>query len=77
MEGFSLMFLEPVSSCSLLAIRNCCSCSSLTAERRVATCEMLRSGHKCHLAVASQCPPESAQWSLPAAGCVTRRANEP
>mmetsp|Transcript_30113 Transcript_30113/g.76708 ORF Transcript_30113/g.76708 Transcript_30113/m.76708 type:complete len:311 (+) Transcript_30113:121-1053(+) len=37
MVGFSLMFLEPVSSCSFLAIRNCCSCSSFTAERRVAT----------------------------------------
>lgn len=37
MTGFSLMFLLPVSSCSFLAIRNCCSCSSFTALRRVAT----------------------------------------
>ena len=27
-----------VRTCSFLAIRNCCSCSSLTAERSVATC---------------------------------------
>lgn len=42
--GFSLMFLLPVSSCSFLAIRNCCSCSSLTAERSVATCVCGRRG---------------------------------
>ena len=37
MIGFSLMFLEPVSSCNFFAIRNCCSCSSFTADRSVAT----------------------------------------
>ncbi len=37
MTGLSLMFLLPVSSWSFLAMRNCCSCSSLTALRRVAT----------------------------------------
>lgn len=41
MMGLSLMFLLPVSSCSFLAIRNCCSCSSFTALRRVATCRQL------------------------------------
>ena len=36
--GLSLMFFEPVSSCSFFAIRNCCSCSNRTADRSVATC---------------------------------------
>lgn len=46
MVGLSLMFLLPLSSWSFLAIRNCCSCSSLTAERSVATCGALWGGQR-------------------------------